>query len=113
MDLKNRTNLKLYSITFGLPTYQDSTFYEDFRNSGVIINNININHDPVRVIMAVPGINDFVNHDEERKLMINFEVEQLKKLNYDFGKSVFNAVEFFNVKKSSAFYVICFCQIYF
>ncbi|KOB86648.1 hypothetical protein PFDG_02499 [Plasmodium falciparum Dd2] len=98
MDLKNRTNLKLYSITFGLPTYQDSTFYEDFRNSGVIINNININHDPVRVIMAVPGINDFVNHDEERKLMINFEVEQLKKLNYDFGKSVFNAVEFFNVK---------------
>ncbi|SOV19023.1 lipase, putative [Plasmodium sp. gorilla clade G2] len=98
MDLKNRTNLKVYAITFGLPTYHDSTFYEDFRNSGIIVNNINVNHDPVRVIMAVPGINDFVNHDEERKLMINFEVEQLKKLNYDFGKNAFNAVEFFNVK---------------
>ncbi|CRH03883.1 lipase, putative [Plasmodium relictum] len=98
LDVKNNDSLKIYSITFGLPTFYDIQFSDDFRNSGAIINNINVNYDPVHVAMAIPEINNFYNPDEKNNLMIILNVEDLKHLNYDFGENIFYGDEIFNAK---------------
>ncbi|CRG95773.1 lipase, putative [Plasmodium gallinaceum] len=98
MDVKNNSTLKIYAITFGLPTFYDVEFSNDFRNSGAIINNINVNYDPVHAAMAIPEINNFHNPDENNNVMITFNVEDLKHLNYDFGNNTFYGDEIFNSK---------------
>ncbi|EAA19503.1 Streptococcus pyogenes AMV156, partial [Plasmodium yoelii yoelii] len=96
----NSVYIKIYSITFGMPIFYDDKYYEDFEKSAVISNNINVNYDPIPVTMAIPILNGFRDPEENKKFNIIFKVEDLKKLNYDFGNIIFDGDELFNNEKN-------------
>ncbi|SCM17845.1 lipase, putative [Plasmodium berghei] len=104
-DIGNNDNdhsvyVKIYSITFGMPIFYDDKYFEDFEKSAVISNNINVDYDPIPVAMAIPTLNGFRDPEENKKFNIIFKVEDLKKLNYDFGNIIFDGDELFNNEKN-------------
>ncbi|KJP89747.1 hypothetical protein AK88_00455 [Plasmodium fragile] len=102
LNVKNNPKVKVVSVTYGMPMFYDDQFSEDFRNSGVISNNISIDYDPIPYIMAFPGIKDFKDPEEEKKSSIVFKVDDLKTLNHDFGENIFNGNELFHQERNQS-----------